>query len=439
MKPQVTSSLKTMNFSILILLQLIPCLSFQYLIILTIVIKMTMQLLQLLLAMFFLALMMFLSGMTWQHPIPMEEKLDNTSSPIVNGSVNISTARVAIIGGGISGASTAYFLRQLVGPAVNITVFEAENDVGGRIQSTEINGQMIELGAQMAVRQNRYFMNLAKFLKLAVANATDPKTNDLHAPWFGVFDGDSMLMKSGSSHLTTSTKVLWRYGLDFVKARSFVRDTIKTVLNLYTQQFLGNMFETVSEFTGSVKLTRYMKTHFAQSILELLGYKATTNIEDVKFVDEIAAGASRSVFQQQPDEIHTLAGILSLAPLQDVDNDAVVIKGGNQQLPKAMLRYSKANVATAHRVQSLHNEKSKIRVALKNRAVDEIPAFDVVVIAAPLETAHIDLSDIDEVDENKMPKRTFQKGVTTFVEGIIDPRMSLEMYCWAHDDADIFV
>lgn len=52
-------------------------------------------------------------------------------------------ASVAIIGGGISGLTTAYFLKQA---GLQITIFEASERIGGKIHSERIDGYLIEHG-----------------------------------------------------------------------------------------------------------------------------------------------------------------------------------------------------------------------------------------------------------------------------------------------------
>ncbi len=62
-----------------------------------------------------------------------------------------SKPQVAIIGGGIGGAATAYFVRQLCGDHVSIHVFEREH-VGGRLMSLGYDGGTYELGGSMVRR-----------------------------------------------------------------------------------------------------------------------------------------------------------------------------------------------------------------------------------------------------------------------------------------------
>ncbi len=76
---------------------------------------------------------------------------------------------VVIIGGGISGLSSAYFIKKYLAahcghPTVNITILEQGHRIGGKI-STEIAGDfMVEKGPDSVATSNEIFMELCKDL-----------------------------------------------------------------------------------------------------------------------------------------------------------------------------------------------------------------------------------------------------------------------------------
>ena len=88
-------------------------------------------------------------------------------------------ARVAVIGGGIAGASFAHFAKQEM-PNLNITIFEAEDVLGGRIHHIEIDDEgvlvPIEVGASIFVDANRHLVEFAQLFNLSMANKRDPAT-----------------------------------------------------------------------------------------------------------------------------------------------------------------------------------------------------------------------------------------------------------------------
>lgn len=68
-----------------------------------------------------------------------------------------------IVGGGIGGTSTAYFLRQLFGKNAKIDIFE-KKQVGGRLVTTNIGDNEIEAGGTLIHSQNMYMVNFTKLL-----------------------------------------------------------------------------------------------------------------------------------------------------------------------------------------------------------------------------------------------------------------------------------
>ena len=68
-----------------------------------------------------------------------------------------------IIGGGISGASAAYASRKLFGEDASLDIYEF-NQIGGRLQTVEIDGRHYECGGNIIHPKNMYMVNLTKSL-----------------------------------------------------------------------------------------------------------------------------------------------------------------------------------------------------------------------------------------------------------------------------------
>jgi oxygen-dependent protoporphyrinogen oxidase len=56
--------------------------------------------------------------------------------------------RVAVLGGGISGLTAAYRLRTLLGPDAVIDLFEASPVLGGTLRTAEVDGHLVDVGAE---------------------------------------------------------------------------------------------------------------------------------------------------------------------------------------------------------------------------------------------------------------------------------------------------
>lgn len=60
----------------------------------------------------------------------------------------MSTVRVAVVGGGISGLVAAYRLRRLLGPTAEIELIEGSRRLGGALRTVELGGLALDVGAE---------------------------------------------------------------------------------------------------------------------------------------------------------------------------------------------------------------------------------------------------------------------------------------------------
>ncbi|MGH3846357.1 MAG: protoporphyrinogen oxidase, partial [Pseudonocardiaceae bacterium] len=60
----------------------------------------------------------------------------------------MSRARVAVVGGGISGLTAAYRLRRLLGPADEIVLIEGSQRLGGALRTVVLGGLPLDVGAE---------------------------------------------------------------------------------------------------------------------------------------------------------------------------------------------------------------------------------------------------------------------------------------------------
>lgn len=80
--------------------------------------------------------------------------------------ISIAGPRVAVVGGGMAGLATAYYLGQA---GVRVDVFEAEEELGGLARSFDFDGQRVERFYHFICRPDHHLLELADELGLAAA------------------------------------------------------------------------------------------------------------------------------------------------------------------------------------------------------------------------------------------------------------------------------
>src|SRR4051794_38081746 len=134
--------------------------------------------------------------------------------------------RVAVIGGGISGLSTAFLLKA---KGFDVRVFEAANKAGGNIQTIQIDGYTVEQGPNSLLKSPR-LIDLVRMLNLE----------------------DKVIAANPSAQ---KRYILWKGKLKAMGISSFINGyfSLKTLLALATEPFVRSKSpegESVAEFVS---------------------------------------------------------------------------------------------------------------------------------------------------------------------------------------------
>lgn len=143
-----------------------------------------------------------------------------------------ASADICIVGAGISGASTAFFLTNYTTSlhgAQQLRVFERRHRVGGRLATVAVAGDRFEAGGSVIHPRNLHARRFADLLGLAAEAGGDDD-------WLGIWDGERFVFQTlrplppGSSWwrrklhgLLNSLLLLRRYGLSLLKMDKFVQ------------------------------------------------------------------------------------------------------------------------------------------------------------------------------------------------------------------------
>ncbi|RUS84143.1 hypothetical protein EGW08_008117 [Elysia chlorotica] len=323
-----------------------------------------------------------------------------------------SPPRIGIIGGGLGGTSTAFFLRQLYGPKLTIDVFEADK-VGGRVTTININGQDYEAGGTIIHRKNKYMVEFAKKFNLTQFDNSDGV--------LGLWAEDGMRLQTSEWSAVTLAKLVWRYGMDLYTARHWVSNVgFKQFARIYQFQDRGMAFTTLEDMLRAMgddllNMTR----HTMREVLQDIGLSQT-------FIDEFAAAAVKDNYGQTVEA----NGFLGVVSLMAVEPELWSIQDGNQQMAEILLRESKANLVkgTVKTVALIKDDMGTGGVSYEldyTKGTDstktESREYDIVIVAAPLnEETKNKISFADFPVEVLSFKQDYLKLVCAFVQGKIN-------------------
>ncbi|NXC47246.1 PCYOX oxidase, partial [Penelope pileata] len=325
-----------------------------------------------------------------------------------HGEQRVAPAKIAVIGGGIGGTATAYFLRQKFGRSVRIEVLEREEALGGRLATVEAEGEGYEAGGSVLHPLNLHMKHFAKELGLSALPVPSHRK--------GVYNGEEFVFEESSWYIINVLKLLWHYGLNPLRMYMWVEDILDKFMRIYryqTYDYTFSSYERLFHALGGNDLTQMLN----QTIIEAMQKASFSQ----KFINEMVSPVMRGDYGQG-NSLNAFLGAVSLA---GVGTDLWSVKGGNQLVCSGLIYASKAEVISGT-VVSIEPKTRKVRngdpVNLYH-VIYNTPSglsgniYDIVFIAAPLnrEIANITFKNFNPpVPEFSNP---YQKAVVAFVHG----------------------
>lgn len=305
--------------------------------------------------------------------------------------------KVAIIGSGIGGCSAAHFLKELITESMDITIFESNNKIGGRLLSRKIKPVVIELGGT-------FFHSINLNMQYFVDKFSLPKEKFI-LPKIGVWNGSKFIYKSSSTALVTNLKLLLRYRRSALNLLSLLKRAKREILSVYANNRLNKHYKTCEELFGSPFLLDCTR----KTLEEVLNENGISS----KLIKEIIEPGTRYIYHQDID----IDGFAGIATIIASDGSPIYkIKNGNVQLNKALLKSANANVKLNQRIVKITRIENKAFLLTTQKGDSE--EYDAVLIAAPLEQADIEFENLAIPD---LEKREFRKVFIKLIEGQLNP------------------
>ncbi|NWS36828.1 PCYOX oxidase, partial [Polioptila caerulea] len=313
----------------------------------------------------------------------------------------------AVVGGGIGGSATAYFLRQKFGRSVQLHVLE-KAAVGGRLDTLDVEGAAYEAGGSVIHPLNLHMKHFVKELGLSV--------NSGQGGLAGVYNGEEFVFEESSWYIINLLKLLWHYGLNPLRMSMWVEDILDKFMRIYRYQMHDYAFssnERLFHALGGNDYTRLLNQTIEEALQEA-GFSQ-------KFINEVVCPAMRANYGQGVT-INAFVGAVSLACAQP---GLWSVKGGNKLVCSGLISSSKAEVIPATVVSiepktrpGRGGDPVKLYQVTYNTSSGLTgDTYDIVIIAAPLgrKMANITFRNFDPpIPEFPNP---FHQIVTTFVHG----------------------
>ena len=213
--------------------------------------------------------------------------------------------RIAIVGGGAAGTSSAFFLTHLgnhnASLSVDVDLFEANDYLGGR--STIVypfdndTYPSIEVGASIFVKANKNLWKATKSFNLTLQDMHGGG-DDEDKSGMAIFDGqDFVYQESGSGYgWWNMAKLFWRYGYSPMTVKNSVTETVAKFTELYEDAFqLKGPYESIHDFAQALSLHQlaYNTTK---------DYLTSLAVNEL-FIQELVAAATRVNYGQNPSQL----------------------------------------------------------------------------------------------------------------------------------------
>lgn len=181
----------------------------------------------------------------------------------------ILTKRIAIVGAGITGLSSAYFIKK-ARPDIEVTIYEASNRVGGKIQTYRTEGYTIELGPESYLGRKQIMTDIAKDIGLEEQLVTN---------------------KTGQSYIYAKNKLYPIPGGSILGVPTDIKPFLKTKLisPLGKVRASFDLFKKPLQIDGDISVGSFFRARLGDEILEnliepLMGGIYGTNIDDLSLM-----------------------------------------------------------------------------------------------------------------------------------------------------------
>ena len=310
--------------------------------------------------------------------------------------VKDATPKIAIIGGGIGGTSTAFFIKKAL-PRSQVDVFE-KGDVGGRLRTTKIAGREYEVGGSVIHPKNEYMTNFLEVCNLTKATRGPSKKTSIY------HHGELVVELSDWSSWST-IQLLWRYGfISLLRLRGFVHDMLWHFKQVYPKLDHGQTYNNALDLLNDMYPSSSYPSLLTESLHSALKHAGINEL----LINELGRIATRVNYGQLPEAIHAFVGSVAIAGTQ---GELWAVKGGNYRIPECLLE-----VSNARKIEKL---VKKVEKGSEGGYLVDGEKYDMVVIASPQTSDEPSRLDLGSLAPKNGFEGSYHRTVANIVHGTL--------------------
>ncbi|XP_033832036.1 prenylcysteine oxidase 1 [Periophthalmus magnuspinnatus] len=319
--------------------------------------------------------------------------------------------KIAVVGAGIGGTATAYYLRQEFGPGVKIDVFES-GAVGGRLETVKVGDYEYEVGGSIIHPLNLHMKHFVD--RLGISPRKDVASK------MAIFNGKELIFEESDWFIINFLRFLWRYGFNLIRMQMWVESILDKFMRIYQYQQYGYSFSSVEKLLHAMGGDGFL-TLMNQTLEETMIGEGFSQV----FINDLVEPITRVNYGQSV-RINGFVGAVSLA---GADSGLWAVDGGNKRVCSGLLYNSKSDLIPA-KVTSIAVKvrPSKSGAAASFYEVNYIgedgaahSLYDIVIIATPLHSGKSDItfSGFSPPIPSHYPGQ-FHQTVATLVDGLLN-------------------
>lgn len=319
--------------------------------------------------------------------------------------------KIAVVGAGIGGTATAYYLRQEFGPGVKIDVFES-GAVGGRLETVKMEDNEYETGGSVIHPLNLHMKHFID--RLGISPRKDVASK------MAIFNGKELTFEESDWFIINIIRFLWRYGFNFIRMQMWVESVLDKFMRIYQYQQYGYSFSSVERLIHAMGGDGFL-TLMNQTLEETMIGEGFSQV----FINDIVEPITRVNYGQSV-RINGFVGAVSLA---GADSGLWAVDGGNKRVCSGLLYNSKSelipakvtSIAVKVRPSKTGSTTSFYEVNYLGEDGAAHSLYDIVIIATPLHQGKSDIvfSGFSPPIPSQFPGR-YHQTVSTLVHGLLN-------------------